>query len=102
MNKLKDIAEVIRSKNSGPFELTFDIIFKSNSEFQNFTEKNIITKEVFAKLYGINQDEVLSIIAYEPARALKITIKRPIASGSINERDVYGAQQHKPLLEFTY
>lgn len=26
--KLIDIASVIRSKNSGPYELTFDIIFK--------------------------------------------------------------------------
>ena len=26
--KLIDVASVIRSKNSGPFELTFDVIFK--------------------------------------------------------------------------
>ena len=26
--KLIDIASVIRSKNSGPYELTFDVIFK--------------------------------------------------------------------------
>ena len=26
--KLFDVADVIRSKNSGPYELTFDIIFK--------------------------------------------------------------------------
>lgn len=28
MVKLIDVADVIRSKNSGPYELTFDIIFK--------------------------------------------------------------------------
>ena len=26
--KLIDVASVIRSKNSGPYELTFDVIFK--------------------------------------------------------------------------
>ena len=29
MTKLVDIANIIRSKNSGPYELTMDIIFKS-------------------------------------------------------------------------
>ena len=28
--KLRDISKVIRSKNAGPFELTFDVIFKTN------------------------------------------------------------------------
>ncbi len=26
--KLRDVASVIRSKNSGPYELTFDVIFR--------------------------------------------------------------------------
>ena len=29
MTKLVDICNIIRSKNSGPYELTLDIIFKS-------------------------------------------------------------------------
>ena len=32
--KLKDIASVIRSKNSGPYELTFDVIFKELEMYQ--------------------------------------------------------------------
>ena len=32
MTKLTDIASVIRSKNSGPYELTLDIIF---NEFED-------------------------------------------------------------------
>ena len=31
--------------------------------------------------------------------AVKATIVRPIASGALGERDVYGAQQHVPLME---
>ncbi len=38
--KLKDIAEVIRSKNAGPYELTFDIIFKSWEIFEAACKKS--------------------------------------------------------------
>ena len=102
MTKLFDIAEVIRSKNSGPYELTFDIIFKNDKHFNDFVSKNIITKQVFASLYNIKEDDVLSIIPFSPSRALKITIVRPIASGAVGETDVYGAQQHRPLMDFEF
>ena len=29
-----DLARVIRSKNSGPYELTFDIVFKDRSSYR--------------------------------------------------------------------
>ena len=100
--RLFDIADVIRSKNSGPYELTFDIIFKTQEIFEKFVAGNIITPETFAKLYNIPQSHVLGVIAFPPAKAVKITIKRPIASGDLGETDVYGAQQHGPLINFAF
>jgi len=100
--KLFDCADVIRSKNSGPFELTFDIIFKEQSTFERFRDANIMTKQVFAKLYGINEADITGIIAFAPAKAIKITMRRPLASGDLGENDVYGAQQHAPLLDFEF
>ena len=38
--KLQDIASVIRSKNSGPYELTFDVIFKEFEMYQKVKEAN--------------------------------------------------------------
>ena len=102
MIKLFDVADVIRSKNSGPYELTFDIMFKDQATFEDFAARNIMTPAVFAKLYGINEDQVLSVIAFAPSKAVKITIARPMSSGALGEKDVYGAQQHKPLLGFEY
>ena len=102
MIKLFDVAEVIRSKNSGPYELTFDIMFKDQTTFEDFAARNIMTPAVFAKLYGIDETQVLSVIAFPPSKAVKITIARPISSGALGEKDVYGAQQHKPLLGFEY
>lgn len=33
--KLTDVASVIRSKNSGPYELTFDVIFKDYEMYED-------------------------------------------------------------------
>lgn len=99
---LVDLADVIRSKNSGPFEITFDIIFKDEKMFQAVSQAGVISPEIFAGLYHIGRDQVLSVVNFPPAKAIKITIARPIASGSLGETDVYGAQQHNPLLAFTF
>lgn len=96
--KLLDAAKVIRSKNAGPFTLTFDILFKDQETYEYFKEKQYITKEMMAKCYGITVEEVDSIIYFDPSYAVKINVHRPIASGDLGERDVYGAQQHIPLM----
>ncbi|MCL2235697.1 MAG: DUF4387 domain-containing protein [Defluviitaleaceae bacterium] len=102
MTKLFDTADVIRSKNAGPYELTFDIIFKEADHFNKFVEAKIMTPAVFANLYNIPENRVISVISFPPAKAVKITIIRPMASGDLGEKDIYGAQQHSPLLNFTY
>ena len=61
-----------------------------------------MTKEVFAKLYNISEADMTGIVAFAPAKAVKITIVRPMASGDFGERDVYGAQQHALLLGFEF
>lgn len=100
--KLKDIANVIRSKNAGPFELTLDVLLKEREIFEKMQKADIINKEVIARLYRIPEADVLSIVYFPNALAIKATIVRPLASGAMGERDVYGAQQHGPLVEFTF
>lgn len=95
-------AKVIRSKNAGPFELTFDIIFKNKDYFQKFKTEKIINKPMIAELLKIEQEKILGIIWFEPANAVKITIIRPMPSGAPGETDIYGAQQHAPLLEIEF
>jgi hypothetical protein len=101
---IRDVAKVIRSKNAGPFELTFDIIFQTREWFEYFKEKQIINKKLISELYKIDEADILGIIAFEPAHAIKITVKRIMASGAPGETDIYGAQQHAPLfnIEFEY
>lgn len=95
---LIDIASVIRSKNSGPYELTFDVIFKDFETYESVKAAKAINKENFCALYGIDMADVLHLVYFDPAKAVKVTIRRPIASGDLGETDVYGAQQHAPLM----
>ncbi|MDR0734553.1 MAG: DUF4387 domain-containing protein [Elusimicrobiota bacterium] len=95
---LRDLATVIRSKNSGPYELTFDVIFKDFPTYEKAKAKKIINKKMFAKLYNIPEKDIILITYFDPAKAVKTTIVRPIPSGALGETDVYGAQQHAPLL----
>ena len=46
-HKLMDIASVIRSKNSGPYEITFDIIFKDFDIYNQVKAAKAITEQTF-------------------------------------------------------
>ncbi|MBN1635856.1 MAG: DUF4387 domain-containing protein [Deltaproteobacteria bacterium] len=98
MVNLQDISKVIRSKNASPFELTFDIILRDKTYYDQLKEKRCINKGVLAELYGIAEDDINDIIYFDPCCAIKVTLKRAIPSGSPGDTDVYGAQQHAPLL----
>ncbi len=100
--RLLEVAEVIRSKNSGPYELTLDIIFQEQTVFEQICQAKIFNAEMIADLYRIDSQEVLGIIEFQPAKAIKINLRRPIASGELGETDVYGAQQHAPLLTLEF
>ena len=102
MVRLRDIASVIRSKNAGPFELTLDILLKDDKTFELLRKANVINPSSIAELYRIPESDVIGIVYFPNARAIKATIVRPCASGALQERDVYGAQQHGPLVNFTF
>jgi len=100
--KLIDIASVIRSKNSGPYELTFDIMFNDFDMYKKIAAAKVFNASMFAALYGIKESSVMEVINFDPAKAIKITIERPLCSGNLGETDVYGAQQHAPLMGFEF
>jgi hypothetical protein len=98
MMKLSDLATVIRSKNAGPFELTFDVLFANHDDFECVVRSKVLSAEPFADLFCISVSDVIAVVEFEPALAIKVTIKRTRSSGAFGETDVYGAQQHAPLL----
>ena len=100
--RLYDLTDIIRSKNSGPYEITFDIMFKDYDGFEKVCAAKVINKALIAALYKIPEEHIINIVEFQPAKAIKATIRRPICSGDLGETDVYGAQQHAPLLDVTF
>ncbi|MCY1274227.1 hypothetical protein D9M68_456180 [compost metagenome] len=99
MTALKNLAQVIRSKNSGPFEITFDVIFAERENYERVRSSGVLTPELITELYRVPAGELLTFMFFEPALAFKFTLKRHGNQGGVGERDTFGAQQHAPLLD---
>jgi hypothetical protein len=97
--RLREIAKIVRSKNSGPYELTLDVLFADEATYRRVRKAAVFTRESIAALYRVPVEKVLKLVHYDPAFAVKATLVRPRPSGSLGETDVYGAQQHAPLLD---
>jgi hypothetical protein len=97
MATLGSLAQTLRSKNAGAFQLTFDIIMKTAADYQRVVQSPLLTADRIAALYGVAPADV-AIIPYPQVHAVKVTIPRAVPSGDIGDTDVYGAQQHVPLM----
>jgi hypothetical protein len=95
---LKDMARVIRSKNAKVNKMTYDIFFNSEEDYQLALRSNAFTKEAVAQTLGISVADVIGCYRADNCQAIKISTYRPRIAGSPGERDVFGAQQHLPLL----
>ncbi len=98
MAKVKDIALVCKSKNAGPFEVTIDVVFAERETFERIKASGVLTRERIASLYKVAPEDVLFTV-YEAGLAFKATLPRLISAGDSGDTDVYGCQQHAPLLE---
>ncbi|MEA4905609.1 MAG: DUF4387 domain-containing protein, partial [Petrimonas sp.] len=77
-------------------------IFKEMDMYQQVKSAKVFTAQMFALLYHIPESQIISLVHFDPAKAVKITVIRPIPSGALGETDVYGAQQHAPLMNMTF
>lgn len=96
---LYELASVIRSKNSGPFQITLDVLFEEEEIYQLVKISGQITRQKVAKAYQMNESRITELVFFDTALGFKITFDRVISSGTCFDTDVYGAQQHVPLGE---
>jgi uncharacterized protein DUF4387 len=99
MTSLRDICTVIRSKQAGPFRLTFDVVFKDDETYRRVKASGAFNRSQISSLYHIPEDEITHVVFYDPGRAVKITMIRPLVAGDPGDGDIYGCQQHAPLLD---
>jgi hypothetical protein len=98
MPKLSELAKVCKSKNAGPFEVTIDVMFETREMYDKVLQSGVLCEQLFATLYDVDVKDVL-FTPYPAALAFKGTIPRRVSSGDIGDTDVYGAQQHAPMLD---
>lgn len=98
MPRIRDVAKVCKSKNAGPFDLTIDVVFEDDATFERVRASGVLSPALFARLYGVSEEEVL-FTPYPAGRAFKATLPRLVPAGEVGDTDVYGAQQHAPLLD---
>ncbi|OTB15188.1 hypothetical protein K445DRAFT_75242 [Daldinia sp. EC12] len=101
--KLGDLAQVVRSKNSGPYEITFDLIFASRDTYLKVKDSGLLSVKTVADAYKLPESDILWCGFFDPAQAFKATIPRIRAGkrmpgGGFMENDVHGSQQHLPLV----
>jgi hypothetical protein len=97
--KLVDLAKTIRSKNAGTDKITFDIIFREKENYELVKKSGVLTRRSVAKLFNIPDERISDFLEFDPAYAIKFTIRRREPSGSPGESDIFGCQQYPPLLD---
>lgn len=98
---LGELADVMRSKNAGPFQFTIDLMFNDRATYDRVINSGALSEKAIAPLYNV-EPSLVRIMPFDRVRAIKITIPRTTGekgSGSAFDRDVYGAQQHGPLVD---
>ncbi|PKM86707.1 MAG: DUF4387 domain-containing protein [Firmicutes bacterium HGW-Firmicutes-12] len=96
MTRLIDLAGVLRSKNAGPLDITFDVMFTDKEVYERVKNSGVINKVLISQEYNVNLEDVL-ITEFDIVNTIKITIPRKYVSGDIKDTDIYGCQQHSPL-----
>ena len=98
MIALAELSRLIRSKNAGPFELTFDIMFDDAATYDRVKRSGRLSREVVAQIYSLPEADVKFFFC-DHARAIKATIPRPYFQGDPRDSDSHGGQQYAPLME---
>ena len=96
---LRELASVIRSKNAKPYRLTLDVLFERRDVFEHVRDTGGLTEQTVAAAYGVAAEQITSSFVFDAGMAFKFTLRRPRVQGSIGDSDIYGAQQHAPLLD---
>lgn len=96
---LKDLAVIIRSKNAGPFRVTFDVLFRDRETYRRVCDTGALSRGSVAEAYGVPLASVSSLYEVDMCNAIKLTLVRDVVQGDIGDSDLYGAQQHVPLMD---
>lgn len=91
-----DVAELVRSKNAGPFWQTLDVFCDDDESYRRIAADGVITPDRVGAAYRVVPAHV-RIFRMPNIRVVKVSFPRRVSSGSASDRDVHAGQQHIPL-----
>ena len=97
MSTLGSLAQLIRSKNAGPWNLTVDIMLPDQKTYNHVVTSGVLNDNVISQLFGVKSD-LIEIYHYAPANAIKISFPRTEPNGHPEDTDLFGGQQFAPLV----
>jgi hypothetical protein len=96
MTTVGELADLVRSKNAGPFWMTLDIFCGTPEAYRRIADEATINQNRVAELYRVSPGSV-RIFRLPDLSVVKISIPRPHAQGGVRDRDMHAGQQHVPL-----
>jgi hypothetical protein len=95
--QLYDAADVIRSKNAGPFTVTLDLFFGDEERYAAARSSALLTVEGVAAAYSVPVDQVKGVWWDDRIHAAKVSLVRWSSSSDPFCSDLFGAHLHTPL-----
>lgn len=93
-----DVAELVRSKNAGPFWQTLDVFLPDDEAYELVAGSDALDEQAIAALYQVPAESI-AIFRLPSIRVVKISFPRPVAQGGVQDRDMHAGQQHVPLVQ---
>ncbi|MFF2060588.1 DUF4387 domain-containing protein [Streptomyces sp. NPDC058200] len=97
MATLLDYCSLVRSKNAGPFTLTFDFMCRDEHTYRALVDTGFLTPGLFAEIFKRDEDQIL-VVNHPGALAVKVSLPRPTGQGDLRDSDCYAGQQYAPLM----
>lgn len=98
MPKVRDVCRHVRSKNAGPFWVTFDLFFDGPENYRKYHNSGALSPALFARLYGTDPS-LVKRIPVEGLSMVKISYPRATPQGGMEERDMHSGQQYVRILD---
>lgn len=98
MAKVREVCRHVRSKNAGPYWVTFDLFFDGPETYRRYHDSPALSPELFQRLYGTDP-ALVKKVPVEDLHMVKISYPRATPQGGVEERDMHSGQQYVRLLD---
>jgi len=95
---LGEIADLVRSKNAGPFWMTLDVFFPDAAAYRQVEASGVLTATRIGELYRVDPATV-QLFRLPSINVVKASFPRPTVQGSFSDTDIHAGQHHIPLAQ---